>query len=308
MKVKSNRKVILVIFALFISSLAILIPLFWGRDYSDLYMGCKVTWLDGYIDSINQNVFPSFSDNNDHAYGIFILGMYLGSFLGLNAAETFTVINILVSITTIWLFTYEIWVTTESYYSALIAPFLVLYCFRSIAFLTLNDVYVGLGAQFVLLSLPLIFQLIKGNLEEHRRIKVYIMLLILLALANMARGSTSLPLLIFFVCLCVEKIIKAIKVHDLKEVFSHSGLMAVAWVMYGSFVDFVPNLILRIHGQEIGLKLASSVWHSIYIGFGYLANPYGIEYLDESGFLHCQQLYPDVQYATNEYYDSPVKS
>ena len=49
------------------------------------------------------------------------------------------------------------------------------------------------------------------------------------------------------------------------------------------------------------LCISHPKWHSIYIGFGYLANPYGIQYIDSCAEEKAKSICPDVVYCSSEY-------
>ena len=44
-----------------------------------------------------------------------------------------------------------------------------------------------------------------------------------------------------------------------------------------------------------------SIWHTVFIGFGYLNNRFGIEYKDENGIMSAQKINPNVVYLSKEY-------
>lgn len=50
-------------------------------------------------------------------------------------------------------------------------------------------------------------------------------------------------------------------------------------------------------------QIAHPKWHSIYIGFGYLQNKYGITYIDTASYEKASSIKPDVIYCSAEYED-----
>jgi len=57
------------------------------------------------------------------------------------------------------------------------------------------------------------------------------------------------------------------------------------------------------NGQPSNMITHHGLWHSAFIGLGYIPNKYGIEYADPSGVEHARKINPNVKYQTNEYHD-----
>lgn len=58
---------------------------------------------------------------------------------------------------------------------------------------------------------------------------------------------------------------------------------------------------LAASGVQANAVRAHPTWHSIYIGLGYIDNPFGIEYRDENAAAKVASIDPDVEYVSAEY-------
>ncbi len=62
-------------------------------------------------------------------------------------------------------------------------------------------------------------------------------------------------------------------------------------------------LAQRQPATTVKLDRGHSFWHSVYIGFGYLKNPYGLEYLDRYAYERAARVDPTVTHFTPRYHD-----
>jgi hypothetical protein len=91
-----------------------------------------------------------------------------------------------------------------------------------------------------------------------------------------------------------------------------SGVVAVVATVFRSSAG-LPPLAWTFRSWRIGVVAAAAVltltvtvgghvlWHTAYIGLGWYPNPYGIEYLDESGMASAARIDPNAAYATPAY-------
>lgn len=56
-----------------------------------------------------------------------------------------------------------------------------------------------------------------------------------------------------------------------------------------------------VPGYQGGADERTPVWHSMYIGLGYVPNPYGIRYADEVAMERVQEVAPGTPYLSDEY-------
>jgi hypothetical protein len=56
----------------------------------------------------------------------------------------------------------------------------------------------------------------------------------------------------------------------------------------------------RVPGYQLARR-EHGFWHSIYIGLGFLTNPYGLDYVDEVGIAKVRSIAPQATYLSDEY-------
>ena len=85
-------------------------------------------------------------------------------------------------------------------------------------------------------------------------------------------------------------------------------LLAAALGLLGSHTLFEMVLQRRdayvqsvVPGYRGGADERTPVWHSMYIGLGYVPNPYGIEYADEVAMRRVQEIAPGTPYLSDQY-------
>lgn len=83
-----------------------------------------------------------------------------------------------------------------------------------------------------------------------------------------------------------------------------SALIIFSAIPYLHFKVLETNrdqYLMKIHPDYHPLSILHPRWHSIYIGFGYLENKYGITYDDTISDLKARTVNPKVVYCSNEY-------
>src|SRR5581483_4097655 len=89
----------------------------------------------------------------------------------------------------------------------------------------------------------------------------------------------------------------AVKQRGLLPRFAVAALLAAVYVSIFP-LGFIPIEHTRdaaVHEKLTALyPTQHAPWHNMYIGLGYIRNPYGIAWLDEVGFIKAQQLDPGV--------------
>jgi hypothetical protein len=169
--------------------------------------------------------------------------------------------------------------------AALLAPIALLQGFSFIH----GDVY-WIGAWALLVGLPLLS--ISTRLEIRRAMPILLGVMLIASFASSVRSFSGLPLLI-----------SAIGILLVKE-RARTRQAAYVSVLVLAYLAISPGLVgavmqYRDHaltGQAVAPPVHPTVWHTIYIGLGYLDNPYGIRYEDSVAYSHAQAADPTVQY------------
>ncbi len=85
---------------------------------------------------------------------------------------------------------------------------------------------------------------------------------------------------------------------------THLGLIGAVL-----FSLVVPELVLKArnlayHIAPSGRMEQHGAWHNLYIGLGAVANPFGIEWLDDNAVQAVKQIDPSIKYLSKAYYDT----
>lgn len=176
---------------------------------------------------------------------------------------------------------------------AVAAPFVIL---TKMSFVENTEVYFAV-AWAVLLGLPALFAL-HGRTSRTARV-LLVLLVISAALASTIRLHAGLPIFIGAIVstwLTRESTKKWIV------------LLVVLAAAYFPVVD-IPYDVARYRDAVTGvpstdvIETQHGIWHSIYIGLGYLPNPYGITFSDSSGDIAAHRVNPNIEFGTREYQD-----
>lgn len=88
----------------------------------------------------------------------------------------------------------------------------------------------------------------------------------------------------------------------LKSIFSVQAVLTVILmlVLSNTLERGAAKLLCNINGLETPNR--QQQWHSLYIGLGFEENEFGIVYEDSCGLLKAQEMKPDVEYHSVEYF------
>jgi hypothetical protein len=85
----------------------------------------------------------------------------------------------------------------------------------------------------------------------------------------------------------------------------------IALFAYLAVTPLAANAIIAMRDQRIVGTVApapiTTVWHSVYLGLGYLSNPYGIRYDDNIAFEHALHEDPSLQFLGPGYGDTLLR-
>lgn len=174
---------------------------------------------------------------------------------------------------------------------AIAAPFVVL---TKMSIVEDTEVYFAM-AWAVLLGLPALFAL-HGRTSRTAR-ALLVVVVVAAAIASTIRLHAGLPILLGAL------LSTWLTAQTLRSKLAMSVLLVAA---YFPVLD-IPYDVARYRDAVTGTSYTSllegqhGIWHSIYIGLGYLPNPYGITFNDNAGDVAAHRVDPNVVFGTREY-------
>ena len=160
-------------------------------------------------------------------------------------------------------------------------------------------------ASAVIATIPLFIYFIKLNRISPAFVVICIFIGAWLGISNILRSYAGVGPLIFITFVLTYNFRVAIKTNTIVAVLIFSGFLIPT--QYENYLIGQRDIYIEVH-EPAGQKKASyPFWHSIYIGFGYLQNDYGIEYKDSIAIEKVRSYSPKVKYLSQEYNDQLKK-
>lgn len=179
---------------------------------------------------------------------------------------------------------------------ALISPFVVHFTFGDLLYINKCDEYYG-GLWAAAIAIPLLYLY---RSEESRRKRGVLLGGIALAIScsNILRNASGLPLLIVALFILFEGLVK--KRRRIRSILISAAILVCTSNLLSSAI---PGYVADKWGVAGKAKYNSSPWFAIMLGMGYLENDYGLYWSDDSGRALIKELYPDVVYNSDEFYE-----
>lgn len=120
-----------------------------------------------------------------------------------------------------------------------------------------------------------------------------------ISLAHYIRIHSGTSTLIFFMI-----VILLSKFSRLKKTFLAVSLavgMLIVFVFFNHLFNERDNYLKKHFSSYQPPRNQHPIWHSIYVGLGYLPNPYGIIYRDERAIDKVKSIAPNAEYLSEEY-------
>lgn len=160
----------------------------------------------------------------------------------------------------------------------------------------IGDVYIA--PFFALSLLPWLFVCLQRG--WYKRLLVYCVLLGLVAgFTNSIRMYSGFALLLGVIAALI------LFFKTIKKIWLPAGCFAMGFLAYSvwfSSLIMVRNSYLDEQKISRGLYEQQHLfWHSTYLGFGFLTNPYGIYYGDSCAAEHAQKINPAIVYPSTKY-------
>ena len=120
-----------------------------------------------------------------------------------------------------------------------------------------------------------------------------------LGISNLLRSYAGVGPLIFIASMLMFNYRVAIKKSIIVGILILSGFLIPT--IYANYLTDQRDNYLEVHEPEYNKIASYPFWHNIYIGFGYLHNPYGIEYKDIIAIEKVHSYSPNAKYQGDEY-------
>ena len=162
----------------------------------------------------------------------------------------------------------------------------------------MGDVYVIQGS-VVLMLIPWLVYSLKGGVRLRRRFLIVFLSGIVLGLAQWIRTQSGLPVLVFFaVLVCFRPLRRSMKI-----LLSLTLLIgATLPLLYAQFPLRDRDSFLMVHQPGYRRSLNHHLlWHTAYLGLGYLTNPYVPSWRDSIAVEYVQAIDPAAIYGGEEY-------
>ena len=196
---KKRELFALILWGLIFSCMILIIEYMFGNLWNNQYMPVRVNMMQGYLEEVRQGIFPQIkkSGNCDHAIGFYILAAYIGNYLNFNAEQIFRASTLVFSISMLIILMFFIYYYYYNFWVAFIVPIIGYICYEDYIFRVKNDVYVAIGIWMVVISVPM-FLLLSKTQDIRKRLKLYMLLVLIISFSNIAREHTSLGILLCF--------------------------------------------------------------------------------------------------------------
>lgn len=178
----------------------------------------------------------------------------------------------------------------------LLYPVIILVAISVIAFV-IGDVYTA--SFFSVFFLIPIFFLSLSNKQLWKKIVLFVLIGILIGFSNFIRSQAGTVVLVFFFSYLILN--KEIRI--LNKIYLSVSLL-IGLTIFNFWHDDViskRNRFLISQGTNIEQIDRHPLWHSVYIGLGYLDNDLGIKYLDEIASEKVASIKSNVVYCSEEY-------
>jgi hypothetical protein len=149
----------------------------------------------------------------------------------------------------------------------------------------------------VIFSLPLLFIAAK---ERRLSPGIFAALCVIIAFANAFRAHSSVFALFCLIAIIIKQTMHG-KFH-VRKLFVMLGLTGILLVSYKLFSDIIPYCYAVLSGQSYNPAIGP--WHSIYIGLGWTANPFGIVFKDECAVEAVRNINSEIKYLSPEYIET----
>ena len=163
-----------------------------------------------------------------------------------------------------------------------------------------GDIYI-MSATTMLTIIPLSYYLVKKGVSNYTYYIIYFGFGILISVSHFIRSNSATGVLLFLLIFIflTQKSNKKFLIYTCVVLVSGFLVSSLFITSVKKERDDYLNSIDAVKTEDF--VKGHVFWHQIYIGFGFLNNPYKIEYNDNCGFMRAKLLQPNVVPFSNEY-------
>jgi len=169
----------------------------------------------------------------------------------------------------------------------------------SIYLILRGDIYT-LSALSALVVIPLTYYLRTKNLKIRYLILQYFLFGLLIALSNFVRSNSGTAVMIFLISFLVIEYF-----YSKKKFLLFFCILCIGFLSGNAGISSIKHsrdtFLLKQGISSKEMVEGHVFWHSVYIGFGYLNNNYGIKYDDDFAYARARMLNPSILIHSNEY-------
>lgn len=162
-----------------------------------------------------------------------------------------------------------------------------------------GDIYI-LSATTALTIIPLCYYLQRKKLKNYLVIIIYLVFGFLISMSNFIRSNSATSVLLFLFVFTIIEYRYNRKMILFLLVFLFIGIL-LGNTKINSLKherdSFLTNAGIRTENFIDGHVF----WHSVYLGFGFLNNNYGIQYNDDFAYSLAKRIKPDIVLHSEEY-------
>lgn len=244
----------------------------------------------------SNNTFAGFSDDK----GIYFLIPKLAQLLHLSLDQSITIfymsiigIAFVLSLIGALLF-FQSWLGRISF---IMCSFIL----AMISYIYIYDVYL-VSTAITIATIPWLLYFVYRNNHTKHFVIFLVLCGILAGFSQYIRSFSSIPIILFTLILIVT--CKNLNLKAKTLLTSSLMLGFLLPVLYFNYLFWESSNYLKIHNPHGNLaELASShpKWHSIYLGLGYVSNPYGITSSDTTSKNKAESVEKNVAYLSKRY-------
>lgn len=282
-----------------------------------MYMRSRWKRASTSIAAFNSGVFPDITDYTDHSLGLFFWGGLIGHIMGIEKGyDLLAFLSTSATFSLYLVFPIEIYYIFKSKVLAFCSPFIIHVFMGKMLYIEKTDVHWASAWSFAII-LPLLYELFKRKWDKISW-SLLALISLLISITNIARSQFALgpTLILLFVVLykflisdtgsiragfnSLKAELKTSRNVFVRRIFTLTLSLGLIFISYGFLSDYLPNKISEMNAHDRAYKV-STIWHNIYIGFGFEKNPYGIRYDDDCAHDLVKQLY-GIDYPSEEYF------
>lgn len=162
-----------------------------------------------------------------------------------------------------------------------------------------GDIYI-LSATTALTIIPLCYYLKNKKIQLLYRILFFVLFGIIISLSNFIRSNSGTAVLIFLITYLI-----VVYFHDKKKILFFGSALVIGLMVFNLFAANLKNnrdeFLSQFSDSHSELIEGHVLWHSIYLGFGFLNNNYGIIYNDDFAYAKARALKPEIIIHSDDY-------